>query len=148
MQLQKEQKREEKKRKESAGHSSAESTGSDREERGTYQSGYNNKSSDQYATKISQKPKPAVPQRPRRTQDAIKVSFQHGLETISYQITLGKSCFGRQILNGPTLPIRQVRMKSNFNLAGNSKSRHPCSTGKHSYRCWKLYYYLVFTGIT
>ena len=97
MQLQKEQKREEKKRKESAGHSSAESTGSDREERGTYQSGYNNKSSDQYATKISQKPKPAVPQRPRRTQDAIKVSFQHGLETISYQIALGKSCFGRQI---------------------------------------------------
>ena len=83
MQLQKEQKREEKKRKESAGHSSAESTGSDREERGTYQSGYNNKSSDQYATKISQKPKPAVPQRPRRTQDAIKVSFQHGLETSS-----------------------------------------------------------------
>ena len=72
MQLEKEQKREEKKRKDSAGHSSAES---DREERGTYQSGYNNKSSEQYAAKISQKPKPAVPQRPRQTQDLIKVSI-------------------------------------------------------------------------
>ena len=97
MQLEKEQKREEKKKKDSTGHSYAESTESDREERGTYQSGYNNKSSDQYATKISQKPKPAIPQRPRRTQDAIKVSFQHVLETISYQIALGKSCLGKQL---------------------------------------------------
>jgi len=80
-QLEKEQKREEKKRKDSAGHSSAESTESDREERGTYQSGYNNKSSEQYATKISQKPKPAVPQRPRRTQDVIKTL----LEEAAYQ---------------------------------------------------------------
>ena len=78
MQLEKEQKREEKKRKDSAGCSSAES---DREERGTYQSGYNNKSSEQYATKISQKPKPAVPQRPRRTQDLIKVSLFPRLST-------------------------------------------------------------------
>lgn len=74
MQLEKEQKREEKKRKDSAGHPSA-STESDREARGTYQSGYNNISSEQYATKVSNKPKPAVPQRPRRTQDAIKVSL-------------------------------------------------------------------------
>ena len=74
IQMEKEQKREEKKRKDSAGHSSAES---DREERGTYQSGYNNKSSEQYATKISQKPNPAAPQRPRRTQDVIKVSLLH-----------------------------------------------------------------------
>ena len=70
----KEQKREEKKRKESAGNYSA-SSESDREERGTYQSEYNNKSSEQYTTKTVRKPKPAVPQRPRRTQDVIKVSL-------------------------------------------------------------------------
>lgn len=80
-QLEKEQKRGEKKKKESVGHSSAESREFDREERGTYQSGYNNKSSDQYATKISQKPKPVVPQRPRRTQDVIKTL----LEEAAYQ---------------------------------------------------------------
>jgi len=74
MQIEKEQKREEKKRKDSAGHPSA-SAESDREARGTYQSGYNNISSEQYATKVSNKPKPAIPQRPRRTQDAIKVSL-------------------------------------------------------------------------
>lgn len=74
MQIEKEQKREEKKRKDSAGHPSA-SAESDREARGTYQSGYNNISSEQYATKVSNKPKPAIPQRPRRTQDVIKVSL-------------------------------------------------------------------------
>ena len=74
IQLEKEQKREEKKRKDNTGHSSA-SAESDREERGSYLSGYNDISSEQYATKISHKPKQAIPQRPRRTQDVIKVSL-------------------------------------------------------------------------
>lgn len=74
-QLEKEQK---KKRKESA---SASSIGSDREERGTYQSGYNSQSSEQYATKTVHKPKQPIPQRPKRIQDEIKVL----LEEAAYQ---------------------------------------------------------------
>lgn len=46
----------------------------EREERGTYQSGYNTNSSEQYATKTIPKLKPPVEQRPTKTQDAIKVS--------------------------------------------------------------------------
>ena len=68
--LEKEQKREERKRKETASTSSMES---DREERGTYQSGYNSQTSEQYATKTVHKPKQPVPQRPKRIQDEIKV---------------------------------------------------------------------------
>ncbi|XP_078365019.1 uncharacterized protein LOC144649406 [Oculina patagonica] len=78
-QLEKEQKREEKKRKDSA--SANTSADAEREERGTYQSGYNNQSSEQYATKTTHKPKPAVPQRPKRTQDVIKTL----LEEAAYQ---------------------------------------------------------------
>lgn len=72
MQLEKEQKREEKKRNDSASANTPADI--EKEERGTYQSGYNNQSSEQYATKTTHKPKPAVPQRPKRTQDVIKVS--------------------------------------------------------------------------
>ena len=79
-QLEKEQKRGEKKRKDSASANlgprrSSVSSECEREERGTYQSGYNSASSEQYATKTVYKPKPAVPQRPKRTEDAIKVSY-------------------------------------------------------------------------
>ena len=47
----------------------------EREERGTYQSGYNSNASEQYATKTIPKLKPPVQQRPTKTQDAIKVSM-------------------------------------------------------------------------
>jgi len=85
-QLEKERKREEKKRKNSTSASLdprpySVSTDCDREERGTFQSGYNDKSSEQYATKTVHKPKPAVPQRPTRTQDTIKML----LEEAAYQ---------------------------------------------------------------
>lgn len=77
--MEKERKREEKKRKDSASaslnpKSSSGSSEYDREERGSYKSGYNSSASDQYATKTVLKPKSAVPQRPKRTQDTIKVS--------------------------------------------------------------------------
>jgi len=53
----------------------------EREERGTYQSGYNSNSSEQYATKTIPKLKPPVEQRPTKTQDAIKTL----LEEAAYQ---------------------------------------------------------------
>lgn len=49
---------------------------------GVYKSGYNSETGDQYATKMYKKAKPPVPERPKPTQDVIKVMENGPLNTM------------------------------------------------------------------
>ncbi|XP_068722364.1 anillin-like isoform X2 [Montipora capricornis] len=75
-QLEKEHITEEKKKEIATSNVNSLGTVCEKEQRGTYQSGYNGSSSEQYAAKTVPKLKPPVPEEPTRTQDAIKMLLE------------------------------------------------------------------------